>query len=365
MSQLYKWLHFALQIQILISISLWCSGPGGGRTFPVLPLFDVLESVPALVAVVLTIGLVVAIKAWLAGYWPEKIAIYVALGLMILLVMLDLNRLQVWVWMWMLLWVATLSDNKPADRLPVHAWIIAGIYFWSGLNKMTPWFSTNFDWFCQAFSVTAPMAGNVVLSYASGIFEMLIGPALLYGPTRRAGIWMVTLLHVYILLVIGPLGLNYNFVVWPWNVAMIGLVWHFFRHKTAAVLRFNPAGYVLLALVWIMPVLNIWGWWPESLSWKMYANTQREATIYSQAGEPCYAISWYWKKHAQDGKYLLIDDWTMHELQVPSFNSLRNYQRALDYLHECSPLPDSSIQLKILTVSRWSRDENLQLEVTY
>ena len=365
MSRLYKWLHIALPIQIIISWPLWCSGPETGRTFPLLPFFDALGGVPAVVSIVLVALLVAALMAWLAKLGPEKHSLSFAFAVLMLLVILDLNRLQVWVWMWMLLWVATLTDPKPDGRLPVHAWMIAGIYVWSGLNKLTPWFSTNFDWFCKAFSVTAPMAGNIWLSYASGIFEMLIGPALLFGPTRRVGIWMVTLLHVYILLVIGPLGLNYNHVVWPWNVAMIGLVWYFFNDKTPAIPQFNPAGYVLLTLVWVMPVCNIWGWWPESLSWKMYANTQREATIYSPEGEPCSSISNYWKKNAQDDKYLLIDDWTIQELRVPSFNSLRNYQRALDYLHKCSALPDSSIQLKILTVSRWSRDENLQLEVTY
>ena len=146
---------------------------------------------------------------------------------------------------------------------------------------------------------------------------------------------------------------------------MIGLVWHFFKEKSPVSFQWNTMTLIILILVWVMPALNIWGYWPESLSWKMYANTQREATIYAPNGSPCETLAPVWKKYATDGQYLLIDDWSTSELNVPAFNSVRNFKRALQYVQKCAPASETVVQLKVLTVNRWSREENLQLEITY
>ena len=48
---------------------------------------------------------------------------------------------------------------------------------------------------------------------------------------------MLQFVHLAALLFLGPLGHNYNWVVWPWNLAMIGLVWALFAAQTPPRLK--------------------------------------------------------------------------------------------------------------------------------
>jgi hypothetical protein len=193
-------------------------------------------------------------------------------------------------------------------------------------------------------------------AYSAALGEMAIGFLLIWPATRRWGIIGVFALHGYILLVLSPLGLNWNNVVWPWNVAMMALVWHFFNHKEPLTLHFSAVEWTVGILVWVMPVLNIYQWWPESMSWKMYSNTQREASIHSSTGMPCAAISDIWQKKAVDNQYLVIDDWSYQELHVPAFNSMANFNRALAKIRECGHAKPGEVELKTLTVERWKRE---------
>jgi uncharacterized membrane protein YphA (DoxX/SURF4 family) len=268
------------------------------------------------------------------------------------LVILDINRLQVWIWMWFLLWLLDIWGNGKGDG---YRWVLAGIYFWGGLNKLTPWFSDNFDWFCAAFEWTVPLVGNKSAAILAGVFELALGVFLLLPAFRNWAIGGVILFHAYVLLVIGPFGYHWNQVVWPWNIAMMGLVWHFFR-EVEEVEEATPYLTILVSvLVWGMPALNFWGWWPESFSWKMYANTQREAGIVSAFGRPCPALAPYWDRYSVEDRYLQIDDWSYAELKVPAFNSMRTFEKVLEHTRRCSDGSPDSIQLDVFTVNRWKR----------
>ena len=165
MPPLYRLLHLTIPLQMALSMALWW--PGADRTFPLLPVFDFLGGVPGWISGVLSAALVLTLLVYVFGKLPVAKFVPIALVWLLLLVALDLNRLQVWVWLWILLWLADIVElRKPgnAGRLSLHTWILAGLYAWSGLHKMTPWFSTNFDWFCEAFQATAPFSGKLWMS---------------------------------------------------------------------------------------------------------------------------------------------------------------------------------------------------------
>ncbi len=363
MPNLYRLLHLVIPVQMALSPALWW--PGSGRTFPLLQVVNTGAGIPAWVSGVLSGIFVLAILAYAAGKLPVRYFAPAALVLLALLAALDLNRLQVWMWMWCMFWLADIAVLNNKNHHYLHAWIIAGMYAWSGLHKLTPWFSTNFDWFCAAFPVTQPLSGNLFLSYGAATFELLLAPMLLWPAFRRTGMALTIGLHLYILLVIGPLGYHWNIVVWPWNLVMIGLVWHFFNHQQAIRPRFSIPGVLILVMVWIMPALNIWEQWPETLSWKMYSNTQREATVFSKNGLPCEKLQTIWQKRATDNQYLMIDDWSDEDLHVPAFNSRRNFEKALRSVQHCAADTSKPILLKILTVDRWDRQGNQSFETIY
>jgi hypothetical protein len=337
---------------MLLGTALWW--PGEGRTFPLLPLFDFLNGTPVYVNWIPAMGLFFSCILYAMGRLTARVFLPVVLLCAATLCVLDLNRLQVWLWMWLLLWVVDALDTRRGAPSGFQQWVLAGMYFWSGLFKMTPWFQTNFDWFCEAFALTQPLSGNVVLPYITGAVEALAGLLLLFPATRKVGKWVITALHVYILLVLGPLGHHWNRVVWPWNVAMIGWVWCYFSGHE----RVRPApaaGYwVVGVVVWLMPVLNKWQWWPESLSWKMYSNTHREASIIAPNGNPCPALASVWPA---DQINLEVSKWATHDLQSPPFNSMANFKNALRYVRACGR---DSVDLEVLTVGWWDQEEHIE-----
>lgn len=347
---MYRLLQLILPLQMGLSAPLWW--PSAGRIFPFCPIWDGFEGVPVWIVWLGSSLVVASAVARAAGWWSATNHALAGLILMAFLVVLDLNRLQVWVWMWGIFWII---DCLAGERSPAHAWVLAGVYAWGGFNKISPWFVDNFDWFCEAFALTRPLSGVVAAAYGAAVFEMLMGLLLLWAPARKWAVGGVLGLHVYILAVIGPFGHQWNAVVWPWNLAMMGWVWYFFIQHPPDLFQKNRANATAIVLTWILPLLHWWNAWPAALSWTMYANTQREATLRSETGLPCPTLQTIWERKAVYDRYLTIDDWAYEEIRVPAFNSLRNFERALDRVRRCAAVPPESIQLDILTVDRWKR----------
>jgi len=118
--------------------------------------------------------------------------------------------------------------------------------------------------------------------------EIAIGVGVWLGCLRRGTLAMVILLHGVSLVLLGPLGHNVNLVVWPWNLAMIGLMWQLFPPgKDAASfpaawwsLRRAPGALVVLTLFCLLPVLSFWGRWDSYLSFALYSANTARADIY-------------------------------------------------------------------------------------
>ncbi len=330
---------------MLLSAALWW--PSTGRTFPVLPAFDAFSVIPVQAAWVLSTLFCAACVLYAMGRLAASAFLPIVLSLAVLLCVLDLNRLQVWLWLWVLLWLADWHGLRTGYSANAQPWILAAVYTLSGYSKLTPWFQTNFDWLCEALALTRPLVGNTTLAYATGLAEMAIGPLLLLPVTRTLGKWAATTLHLYILFMLGPLVLHWNSVVWPWNIAMIGMVWYAFSGQNAYRPALRPVPVALLVLAWLMPLLNKKNLWPESMSWKMYANTHREASIVAEGERKDDCLPQVWPISDQN---LLVDDWSYRELNVPPFNCMANFELALQTAQRfCS---DDSLKLEILDVQQ-------------
>ena len=67
------------------------------------------------------------------------------------------------------------------------------------------------------------------LSVKSAPFVEIAIAVMLWSPRlRRLAFALTILTHAFALLFLGPLGHNYNWVVWPWNLAMVALVFGLF-----------------------------------------------------------------------------------------------------------------------------------------
>jgi hypothetical protein len=338
-----------------LSLPLWFTALRSAM--PTVPVFDVLVE-PG----ILSFGVVIS-GAFLVLYPNRKSPRLVLLLFLIAAILFDVNRLQAWVWFYMLLLAAALfykNEENEIEQSAVFQWIIASVYFWGGIYKITPYFAEdNFGWFCDAFAFMKPMGAHPFWGYTLAVAEAVLGIGLLVPFTRRAFRYLALLFHGSVILMLSPLGLNWNLVVIPWNLTMAIMVWLLFSDRTPPIggrnlFRLNIQSkypqYLILFAASLAPTLNFIAYWPDALSWKMYSNTQSEATFYAPAGAPKGDVSKYWDQHAfNQGHYLLLDDWSNEELKTPLLPQRLVFMRIGRYLCDCTAQKDSA-GLYILTV---------------
>ena len=353
-------ISLVLLAHIFLSWRLWAAGPA--RTFPLVPLWGMPFQLPDVWAA-WQAWFLVLLAALTVLFPANKGLLAILVGWVLCLVAQDLNRLQPWLYFYTLCWGILLSGTarSKASTLAALRLTVAAVYVWGGLNKLTPYFAVdNFPWFCEAFTWTKPLGAFPVAGYAVAVAEFLFGVGLLWRQSRRLFRWLVVAFHLFILAALSPLGLHWNTIVIPWNLAMAAMVWLLFeaREMSAVWLMGKKTGKnrlvfgTILALAWCMPALNILHCWDEPLSWKMYSNTQTEASF---QGVPCPGATAIWQRYAfDDGRKLLLDDWSMEELHVPVYNDRGVFRRIAHYLCQCADQPDSA-GLYLLTVQRWNR----------
>ncbi|MBK8967659.1 MAG: hypothetical protein IPM36_13525 [Lewinellaceae bacterium] len=361
--QIVQLIALALLAHIALAWPLWF--PDARRSVPLVPLFpgiipEHLYSNGVLIVLLLVfIGIVLV--------FPKKQTARAGLiTLLLALVLQDMNRLQPWLYFYLLsLGLVTAGNDQPGFTIGGVRLILAAVYAWGGINKLTPFFAVdNFPWFCEAFVWTRPLGQFPVLGYAVAALEFSFAPGLLWPHARPVFRWLVVGFHLFIIVALSPTGLGWNTIVIPWNLAMAGMVWLLFDPKisiTAAWYKIESGRSriitaALLSLAWIFPALNIFHVWDEGLSWKMYSNTQTEASFYANRPIECGYTGLNLESLTYDqGRKLLLDDWVMTELHVPAYNSRRTHQQLARYLCNCMHRPDST-GLLILNVDRWRYD---------
>jgi hypothetical protein len=295
---------------------------------------------------------------WMTGWLPGLLAVAAlcfpehkfVLGALVASlacsVLFDLNRLQPWVYWYALAFGALAWDR--ADKTPL-ALLIGAVYVWGGLHKITPWFAEdNFSWFCGAFAITKPF-GLPELGYVAAIAEALLGPLLWWPKTRQTGVWAAMMMHVWIMLVLSPMGLGWNTVVLPWNAAMMIAVWYVFSAKDHFSVK-NESFTTKMWVGWLLLSPLIPGL-PRVFGWHLYNNTQPEATFVCGAQKP-YCVSDWDQMAYDDGQRLLLDDWAVRSLGVPLFHSDLTFQKLQRYLQRCGV---ENGYLEVMEVTWWQK----------
>lgn len=279
---IYRIILLGLLIQVLASWPLWWKTKTVVSYLSVFTFFD--EWLVDSYLVVFPIFLVII---FLSLIFPNKVIftkILLIAGL--LLVVGNIHRLQVWFYLYGLLLFLFAWKKKiyPESLFLTIRLVIVGVYVWSGLHKFNIHFEDIiFHWLFEPIGVKLPSW----MSYLPGGVELLIGFGLLFKPTRHLSVFGCLLFHGIILGLLGPLGHNWNIVVWPWNLGMPILVFLLFyktkdldlKDNKSSLFSFVP-GVAVLILVWILPAFNYFGFTPEQLSFKMYAGSNPEIVLY-------------------------------------------------------------------------------------
>lgn len=350
-------ISLCLIAQTLLSFPLWFRPKG---ILPYVPVFDVFVPFFQMSSVVLYpffLGLLL-----LGSLYREKIKISRwILTIMLLLVLGNIHRLQVWFYFFGLIFFILSFYKKDKNEeavLDTISILFAGVYIWGGIHKLNIYFGNDiFPWLVEPFfTIKSPAFG-----YLAAVGESLIGIGLLFPKIRKIALVGLILFHILILILLSPLGQNWNSVVLPWNLAMIALATTLFvNNNDFFLIRFykNISTFIPAKLIWIpflLPFLNYWQITPEQLSFKMYAGTHPEAIISfakkDNTNIPALKNIKPVTTTAFSNRFdFLLDDLFFLEFNTPPFTTRYFTQRTAALLTRQLPNPQS-VKIKYLIVN--------------
>ena len=212
-------------VALILSKHVWLTA----RHFPLVPVFSRLPPIPYPVDYVLLAGLAILLGLIAASTAP-KLYISAFLFLLVVLALLDQCRWQPWTYQYSLMlatlavfyWKGGRADDEDA-ALNICRLIMASVYFYSGLQKLNPTFTVHV--FPHLLDGEGLLSDSMlqVLAIFPPFIEASIGIGLLIQKFRQLAVVAAVVMHGFVLLKYGPLGFNYNTVVWPWNLTMIAL----------------------------------------------------------------------------------------------------------------------------------------------
>jgi hypothetical protein len=267
--------------------------------------------------------------------FQKKLPIYLVLCILIFLFTQDQMRWQPWVYIYLLMLFCFAFGNKnsPSEFLNSLQIIFVGIYFWSGLHKLNPNFidSTFSAILVKLFHLKAQGAMNFLLplGYSVPLIEIFIGVALYTKRLRNWGVIVAIATHVFILIYLSPLGINYNYIVYPWNLAMIVFVPSLFYNVSRSINFWEcETGkpkllpWMMVIFVWLAPLLNVIGYWDNYLSFALYSDKLNSYYIAIEQNELAKIdkrLAKYFAdvKGLSGGQLIDLNKWSLAELNVP------------------------------------------------
>jgi len=326
---------------LLLSFKLWTEE----RFFPHTPVLDNFPAIPPSVETILFIILLGLLVAIFILPKPQKF-IFSALFVATIFAFFDQMRWQPWFYQYFFI-LATISlfswnysdTEKRQAVLNTSRLIVASIYFFSGLQKINFVFMADiFPWMIEPIVKLFPVPLQIFplsLGIIVPFLEMGIGLGLLSKKCRKYAIVFVLLMLSFVLITLGPLGHNWNSVVWPWNVAMalfaVILFWQAENFSFWDILWVKNFSFqkIILILFVVMPVLSFFNLWDSYLSATLYSGNTNSAQVYisdSVKQKLPMEIQRYVVKTETGESMLDFFNWSFAELNVPPYPETRIYK---------------------------------------
>jgi hypothetical protein len=363
------WTQGTLFGLLLVTWPLWWGPERVRAPFPQVPFWSLFVGLPLWLDR-MAVGLLLVVIAWQCAGWS-----YLAIragrrtdiaqrwvqrwlsGLLILflvllvgLVLVNQHRLQPWVYLaWWIslngLWVTGFAQGSPngwqtAQRF--WRWLVISVYFFSAISKLDYTFLRTLGglflstlWaMLPGVEPMAPDAWPVAWLMIFPLGELLLAGGLAVGRFPRTFVGLAVFMHLLLLLILGPWGLNQQPGVWIWNLFFIGQVgWLFWPMRETTPVSDDPSshrsggiGFALLYLPLGLPLLQPFGACDHWLAWELYAPRGSRVQIFLAAPlvEPASEWSeflapdsspehgWVWHE-------LRIDQWSLRQLHAPLY----------------------------------------------
>lgn len=336
----------ALLVGIVCSHQMWFPV---NRSFPRVPfIFDLPESFVSVFEWLFSLILVISLVS-IVFLRRQEIFLLVAVASLFLLVFFDYSRLQPWTYQYLLLLAVFYrhdwqSDDESAaiETLGCAQIIVAGLYVWSGAQKMNFTFShETLPLLLAPVQNAFPTVQLPLVFIGSGIAltEVFIGCGLLVRRTRNFAVCAAIATHAVILGLL--IAKNFNSIVWIWNAALMLIIvvsfwWSdvslpqiFTAWKTEN--RNAKAAKSLTAAGVLLPVLSFWGWWDLYLSGALYSGNTPTAVVRIDEGvlERLPEAARQNVFATKSGERILpLFEWAMTDLNVPVYPERRVFKQA-------------------------------------
>lgn len=232
------------------------------------------------------------LSAMIGCFRTERIWPILTIGLFTsYLLLVDVMLFQPYNYFYLLIYMLTYFEAK--GRMPVIRTVsiaMAGLYVWSGLQKLDYGFAEHvfYNMFYALFDLPHYWSESRWrhLALGAGLLEIAGGAMLLFGVTRISASLFLMAMHLTILAAIGPLGIDWNPTVWPWNMVMVILLLAVLSARSCDSL---PAHHLrrhaglgqaaVLGCFWLLPALSIIGSLPSTFGWSLYSSRRLSAYV--------------------------------------------------------------------------------------
>ena len=247
--------------------------------------------------------------------------------------------------------------------------IVACTYVYSGLQKMNLNFVENdFPWIVQPITSVIPSAAGFLHGFGMVVpfVQVGFGIGLLTRRYRRVSLILAVAMHLFILAMFGPAGLDWNNIVWPWTAAMA--IFDILLFSGAQELSWreiawsgrNPFHMIAVGLFAVLPGLSFFNLWDSYLSSALYSGNLTAAEIYvSDAGRASLptAIGSRLVRTSPNTNVLNLQRWAIEDLNVTPYPETRVYKAIAKNV--CSDLRDPAQLVLIVREQRmfFSRPE--------
>ena len=333
---------------LALSPKLWLSD----RLYPLTPVFSFLGRIPEPFDFLIYTALLAILIAIAIGRKPAKL-IGVFAVIAIIVALFDQSRWQPWFYQYLAMLIAVglyyhdgIHDDRHHPALNVCRLIVGSIYFWSGAQKLhTDFVGRIFPWLIEPFAGWLPHSMAPIIhsfGFVAPFIEIGIGIGLLTSRFRQYAVAGAITMHSLILLCIGPLGRNWNNVVWPWNITMMVLVVLLFWKRPDLPAReiVWPRGQrlqrIVLILFGIAPALSFLNLWDDYLSSALYAGYRNEPILQltnSLADRlPKEILNCVYLTEKPGVNVINLLHWSLNEMNVANYPAPRIYRSVARYI---------------------------------
>jgi len=321
-----------------MSKALWI----GPRSYPLTPVSTALTPIDGAAALALY-GALFAFAAIALVAPKPRCFIAAFLAVIAAFCLLDQTRWQPWVFQYSFLLVAialySWKDTDGARRtLNIARLIVACTYIFSGLQKINLNFMENdFPWLVQPITNVFPSTTHVLHRFGmtAPFLQVAFGIGLVTRRFRRASLFAAVAMHLFILAMFGPAGLDWNSIVWPWTAAMAIFDILLFSGAPECSWREiiwsgpDPRHAPAIVLFALLPWLSFFNSWDSYLSAALYSGNLTEAQIYlSDAGTASLpaAIRSRLVHTSPNTNVLNLQRWAIEDLNVTPYPETRVYR---------------------------------------